>query len=167
MKLCENPTEVKQVLKIRTARYNDQFDVLDCDLKCFDYPYDSDAWEFVEDCYNLKVATLEGKIVGFTIYYYDDGSKLAKVPKVAVKPDYRRNKVGTLLLAQVNRWAKGTPAKQMEMILPESFLNPDDPIRDCTGWLRATHWKAEGVAKSMFQDLGHRLDGIRFIRNVL
>lgn len=135
---------------------------MDCDIKCFDYPWSSDSWAFAAEEYVLKVATYYGTPIGFAVYLFNEEKGVAQFPKIGVKPTFRRRGVGRMLLRDGIKFATTMGAPLIETVLPESILRPNEP--NFVGeWMTKMGWKATGIERDFYPMMGQKEDGIRFI----
>jgi GNAT superfamily N-acetyltransferase len=150
------------IFSIRDARPEDQVPIIDCDIKCFDLAWTTDCWAFAAGNYVVKVATFYGTPIGFVTYLFDEDERIVRMPKLGVKPAYRRKKVGVSLQAEVIAFAIACRARHIETVLPESILRPGEPnyVGD---WMAKAGWKATGLVPEFFPTMGQKEDGVKFI----
>lgn len=149
--------------QIRAAVPDDQVPLIDCDIKCFDLAWSSDAWRFIGDNYAIRVATVSGTPVAFSAYHYVEDEREVFLPKIGVKPHFRRRGIGKALLAECASFGRQLGAKRLASCVPESIvLRPREP-QDIVGWLIKTGWKAEKLFRKAYTVMGEKEDGVRFI----
>jgi ribosomal protein S18 acetylase RimI-like enzyme len=153
------------IFTIRDARPEDQVPIQDCDIKCFDFAWDTDSWAFVGGNYVVKVATYYGTTFGFTAFLHDEDERIVHVPKIAVKVPYRNMGVGRKLLKEAIVFAQQVKARHLECVLPESILRPGEPgfVGD---WMNKMGWKATKLVPEFFPAMGQQEDGVTFILNL-
>lgn len=151
------------IVQIRDAKPFDQVVLHDCDLKCFYVPWSDDFWGEIAKTHVVKVATYWGSIIGFVVATYLEEHRHVMVPKVCVKPNYRRRKVGTQLIDEVEKFARLMKAECIVCTVPESFTSGD---QDATGWLKALNFKAVGLLREGATCYGDAEDVIIFNREV-
>jgi ribosomal protein S18 acetylase RimI-like enzyme len=150
------------VFKIRDAGPRDQVHIIDCDIKCFDMAWSIDNWTFVLANHVIKLATFYRTPVGFAVLAFDNESRVLHVPKLGVKPTYRRRGVGRQLMQEAINFAQQTCARHLETVVPESILRPGEPAY-VGDWLLKVGWKATGIVKGVFTSMGEKEDGVKFI----
>lgn len=134
----------------------------DCDVKCFDYGWNAEEWAFAAENYAIRIASYYGTPVGFAVMVVvTDPKRVGHLFKLGVKPNFRRRKVGRLLIASTIAFAKASDVDEIESIVPEGLCRPGEP-QDITGWLAKVGFRGTGVVPNYIHNMGVIEDGYKF-----
>lgn len=129
------------------------------DCMSYDMPLPEDQWETLVKQYDMRQATLgfSSTPVGFAIggqnhrgYY---------LVRVAVAPGQRRLGIGTLLVAGIVSAARRYQHPKIYLDTFESSICPGQP-GDVSAFLKSCGFRATGVNKNQFRDMGEYVDGV-------
>lgn len=150
------------IFGIRDAKPDDLVHLQDCDVKCFDYGWSTEEWEFAAENYAVRVAHYYGTPIGFAVFVVlNERQRIVHLFKLGVKPNFRRRKVGRLLVAEAMGFAEVRGIGEIESIIPESLCRPGEP-QDITGWLAKIGFRGTGLVPNYIQNMGINEDGYKF-----
>lgn len=173
---------------VRLSRPDDLNTLKDLDLKCFDYPLEMAEWQELingsgqDEKARVSVVLVQRKAVGFAVWKLVEEKKPAEagedpdhkfvidIVRLGVREPWRRNKLGTLLLADIEDDAKRRQADVLRITVPEIHCQPEGrrDKDDVTGFLNATHFKPTGKVVTDFCKMyGDLIDGYVWERTVL
>ena len=150
---------------LRGFRPEDMMYLLDIDAKCNDQSWSYEQWVREVHNHTGTVVTFYGTPVGFALfkrYFIKDGCSVELV-KLAVKEQYRRQKLGLLLMSGCVKFAQDMGCKKVFCVLPESHLYPPDPgilfLQTC-GFTAVTP-----MLRGYFQFDGVEQDGVKLVHD--
>jgi GNAT superfamily N-acetyltransferase len=137
--------------------------MLNCDLKCFDDPWDNETWDKLAMTMATSVATFRGTPVGFVVYVSPrDRLDTVHLIKLCVTPQHRGRGVGYMLFEHVAGFARIVGAKTIEITAPEYLCDPRQPF-SCIDWLKMMGFKADvPIVPNIFTYAGQPENGIHF-----
>lgn len=144
------------IFGIRDVKKEDFTHLFDCDVKCFDYVWSDEEWEFAATNYAIKVAHWYGTPVGFGVFMLGE-KKAVSILKIGVKPNLRKRGIGRGLFREAAMFADQMGAKELNCIVPESLCRPNEP-QCILGWLTKMGLKGSGI----IQNYLHNEDGYCF-----
>jgi GNAT superfamily N-acetyltransferase len=153
----------QNLYQIRPANTSDPIYMKNCDLKCFDEPWDNETWEKMATTAATTVATFRGTPVGFAVYV-SPRNRLDTVHliKLCVTPQHRGRGVGALLFEHVTGFARIVGAKTIEIMIPEYLCDPRQPF-SCIDWLKVMGFRADvPIVPDLFTYAGQPEAGIHF-----
>jgi ribosomal protein S18 acetylase RimI-like enzyme len=138
------------IFGIRDVKKEDFSHLYDCDIKCFDYVWSDDEWEFAATNYAIKVGHWYGTPVGFAVFMLGE-KQAVTVIKVGVKPNFRKRGIGRNLFNEAFRFAVSMGAAELNCIVPETLCLPDEP-QCILPWLKKMGMKGTGIVKNYLQN---------------
>lgn len=159
------------LLNTRLASPNDSTDCADIDAKSFEIAWTAEEWyDLVRDSYKesaertVIVCCYYGTPIGLAVIL-DNGTECL-IQKLAVKEQWRRHGAASVLLKDVIERAQDKRFKAVALVMPESFIYPDDK-GDSTlaiNWAKAVGLRATGpFLKDYFTGYGTTEDGVKFV----
>jgi len=153
---------------LRPALGNDINFLIDIDLKSYDYPWLVDKWRSLalNSVCTVTLATMNMGPVGFVAWKKKIADKEAEILRLAVKPAYRNNGAGSLLLGSVEVDANENGIQKITLIVPEIHCFPNHK-NDVSQWLLARGYQAiKPIFKNYFDMYGSKVDGFKFVSSV-
>ncbi len=147
------------LFNVRGITGDDVNDLLDIDIKCFDYAWTPAEWSQICKTHAIAVGTYFGTPVGFGVCLRIGTD--VELRKVAVKAPYRRRNLGRKLYNACVRFAIENHCTRMFAVVPESLIYPGS---ECIGsWLRKLGFRAQKpFIKDCFRMYGQSEDGVKF-----
>ncbi len=153
---------------IRLAQPNDIHSLVDIDLKSYDYPWPLDRWReaAADPTCVIMVATIRAESVGVCAWRKRPTIKEGDILKLATKPDYRKQGVGTMLLSIVETSIADHGLHTATITVPELNCFPGHPD-DVSVWLRKKGYQVVlPILRECFYMYGSRCDGFKFVHTV-
>jgi len=150
---------------LRPASGNDINFLIDIDLKSYDYPWSVDKWRLLalNPACTVTLATVNMEPVGFVAWGKIIADKEVEILRLAVKPTYRNNGIGSLLLGSVEINANENGIQKITLIVPEIYCFPNCK-GDVSRWLLARGYQAtKPIFKDYFNMYGSKVDGFKFV----
>lgn len=153
---------------IRSAQAEDIHFLVDIDLKSYHYPWPINKWrKFAADptCV-IKLASIKAAPVSVCVWQKKPAIKEAEILRLATKPAYRCQGIGSLLLHAIEFEARENELQEISIIVPEIKCFPGHPD-DVSHWLLERNYKAvTPILKNHFYMYGSHCDGFKFIHSI-
>lgn len=140
---------------IGPAVHSDRAALLNIDLKCWDFPWSEDGWQYAVENYQILVARYRGELLGYSVFGRDFAQeKTIRFMKIGVRPGYRNHGVGTRLLLSSIAMCKGFEI--------EAWLMEDEVYRGAGQWLLKHNFRAFATKRDVCIGLEGTEDAIVF-----
>jgi GNAT superfamily N-acetyltransferase len=147
-------------LTIRPAKWIDNRQLYDIDIKCFDQPWEESYWvQWFVDTRAVLIVEVDGKAAGFMVGELNQDGFC--IEKIGVKRPYRRMGVSRMLLdGCLDLVTQCEPGSKVHLAIPEPWLYD---CYDCiAGWILEVGFKARlPYLKNYFEINGVVMDGVR------
>lgn len=157
---------VPKALNVRPGGDRDVNLVKDLDLKCYHYPWSAEEWTATvgDDPAQWCLATIRDRPVGFAIWRISPGEVILN--RLGVRPDARKQGIGTELLRHVIRYARARLAQKITLMVPELHCFPGHPD-DVSAWLLTRGFRAEPPIVHKYAYMyGQWVDGFCFVKPI-
>lgn len=150
---------------LRGFRADDVMYLIDIDAKCCEVPWTYDQW--VKNCqvHTGSVVTFYGTPVGFALFHRM--GDYVELVKLAVKPQYRRQKLGIILMSGCYKFAQDMGCRTVFCVVPETALAESGQHEPAVPFLLKVGFAA---TKPMIRDCflvdGRPIDGVKFVHTV-
>ena len=138
--------------EVRSPTLHDLNRIVDIDLKCFEFGYTVSQWRglIIQTNSLMLVVEIQQEPVGFVLF-----SESGEIFKIAVKPKYQKQGLGTLLLTHtvVNRVKMG--CNKLTFVLPETLYK-------LSSWLLRNKFKCVKLLRDQVAWCGKMEDGFLF-----
>lgn len=164
----------KPLISTRLSRPDDAGDLADIDVKSFELSWSPEEWyDLVRNMHNVTkddiprtvvVAAYYGTAIGFAVV--KKMGKTGFIEKLAIKEQWRRKGAATVLLQDLYERAQDTRCESVALIMPESFVYPDEngELSVAVKWAKAVGLKPTApFLKKHFNAYGTTEDGVKFI----
>ena len=140
--------------------------LVDMDLKSHEYPWPTDNWATVMTRPDVVIfiATSGVKPAGFCVFAVA-GAELS-ILRFGVIPKYRRMKVASMIMSNLNNLANSLKADRMSVVVPEIHCLPGHPD-DVSSVLGRAGFLATEVIKDRFLMYGGQVDGFKFVKELI
>lgn len=149
---------------IRGAMRSDAIMLADLDAKHDEYPWSGDEWAgFVKSSSEsgVSLACRFSEIVGFVVFKQSDDGHDTEIAKLVVKPAYRREGIGRMLLESVEAYAAEKKHERIVMVVPESQVYPPNAAGH---FLAANAFKVKRpFIRNRFSAYGRFEDGVEYV----
>ena len=151
---------------VRGFRADDLMYLIDIDAKCSDYPWCYDQWVKGSDHFTGSVVTYYGTPVGFAMFRRM--GEYVELVNFAVKPQYRRQKLGLGLFFGCLQFAKDMGCRTIFVVLPETlFRQPPEPHEPAIPFLMRLGFKAvKPMIRDCFNVDGCSIAGVKFTHRI-
>ncbi len=140
--------------------------LVDIDAKCSDQPWCYDQWVKGSDHFTGSVVTFYGTPVGFAMFKRI--GEYVEMVKFAVKPQYRRQGLGTYLMKGCHKFATDMGCHTIFVVLPETmFREPPEDHDPAIPFLLSQDFKAvRPLIRDCFNSDGNSIAGVKFGRKI-
>lgn len=146
---------------LRAFRGDDLMYLVDIDAKCSEQPWCYDQWVKGSDTFTGSVVTFFGTPVGFSMFKRI--GEYVEIVKFAVKPQYRRQKLGDALMCGCRRFCTDMGCHTVFLVLPETMLRiPPDVHDPAVLFLTEQGFKAVNMLRDFFNSDGVSVSGVKF-----
>lgn len=161
---------------VRLTRPGDINSVTAIDLKCYHYPLPMKEWQALingsgkQGQARIVVTEVYRASAGFAMWSVDE-DRICNLHRVGVLPKFRRNGLGTVLVAacvrhcfETNKTGKEDLIKTARVVVPDIHCSPGDPD-DVSAFLSSCDFKPTGKIIPEFKTMyGQPVDGYVFER---
>jgi GNAT superfamily N-acetyltransferase len=157
---------IPKALNVRPGGDRDVNLVKDLDLKCYHYPWSPEEWAATVGEGGAKwcLATIRDRPVGFAIWR--QAKDKALLQRIGVRPDSRKQGIGTEILRHVLRCVRTGDASELSLMVPEIHCFPGHPD-DVSAWLLTRGFRAESpIVHEYAYMYGHWVDGFCFVKQL-
>ncbi|MCI0564661.1 MAG: GNAT family N-acetyltransferase [Nitrososphaera sp.] len=154
---------------VRLTRPGDINSVTRMDLKCYPYPMPMQEWQErikgsgEKDQARIIVVELYREPAGFAMWNIND-EHVGFLCRLGVLPKYRRQKVGTLLMASCLKHCQENHCDKVKLVVPSIHCQPGDPD-DVSAFLTACGFKTtKEILYNYCVMYGDQIDGYVFER---
>jgi len=151
---------------LRGFKPEDMMYLIDIDAKCSDIPWTYEQWMQKVHNHTGSVVTFYGTPVGFAMFLRM--GEYVELVKIAIKPQYRRQHLGMLLMSGCFRFAQDMGCHTIFTVMPETYLpRPGEPAQPALSFLPACGFKAaKGMVRDCFNIDGQSIDGVKFTQTI-
>lgn len=143
----------------------DMMYLIDIDAKCSEFPWTYDQW--LKNCqsHTGSVVTFYGTPVGFALFHRL--GEYVELVKLAVKPHYRRQKLGMMLMSGCFKFGQDMGCHTVFCVLPETMLAKSGEHEPAISFLKKLDFVAtKPMLRDCFNFDGRSIDGVKFIQAV-
>lgn len=164
----ERNTEAKLstgLYHFRQADVRDTTDLVDLDVKSFDYAWSPSEWasKINDRKHIVIVASYYGTVIGFAVLRIAP-TKTFVLDKLAVRKEHRRRGIGARFLKHATGEAAKRGSTHLVCIIPENQIYPTE-VNITLPWLIKNKFKGtKPFIKAYFTSCGETEDGVKFTR---
>lgn len=153
------------MINVRPVQQGDITSIVDIDLKCFEDALSLDEWRTVlnDPHMSIKIGLYRSTPVGCIVWDVLKG--VPTIFRLAVKPAFRGNGLGRLLITSVVDSARLASLHTIAITVTESMCNPTSHM-DVSQWLIANGFEAKRILKDKGVFCGQKEDAFEFQLNI-
>ena len=151
--------------QLRGFQPADMMYLIDIDAKCCEPPWSYERWLANCQVHTGSVITFYGTPVGFALFR--PMGQYVELVKLAVKPQYRRQKLGVMLMSGCFLFARDMGCDTVFVVLPETMFAKSGAHEPAIPFLRRLGFIAtKPIIRDCFHFDGRPIDGVKFIQKL-